>query len=175
MGWSAFDQIKEAEKKIYDEKMDPLKRGATQQSQFAEQLEKSAPQLKRNAYSGVAALRMRELAKGLQDIRSGANARGLLFSGIRQGQEANAAVQTANQLAQAKTEINTDIQDLIDQARAGAMSSWEDIRGIGQSSADAAYQAALQRFRDSQETYAQLGRAAGTIGGAAIGRATAKK
>jgi hypothetical protein len=78
----------------------------------AKQFRGGLQEYKNSRYGDVANTARDQLDQTLRQIRRNANARGLLFSGMRTGAEANARTKMASMLAQQRAEINKESDDL---------------------------------------------------------------
>lgn len=93
----------------------------------------------------------RQLAGNINDVKTSSNQRGLLYSGIRQGQEADARGAAASQVASARANINSKTQAQADAydalAREGNIANQDKIMSQAkekQNEADQQYAMALQ-------------------------------
>lgn len=110
-----------------------------------------------------------QLAQGLAGVRTGANSRGLLYSGLRQGAEENLRDRTAGQMAQYRTNVNQAADDKVnDYAGQQANLGLQQQNSENQARLND-YQMALKDRGQRQATGAAIGSAVGAIGGAAAG------
>lgn len=109
------------------------------------------------------------LSQKLANIRSGANSRGLLYSGLRQGAEAGAGSDAAGQVAQERAQINTAVEDQANSLDSQALNSAFSVQKAQQELNDSAYQDALKRKSQGMSLMGMVGGAAGSIGGMAAG------
>lgn len=125
----------------------------------------------------------RQLANQLSDVRAGASSRGLLYSGLRQSGEQQAAAGTAAQMAATRKQINDETQAQADLYDKLARESELDVQraelgeyGGQQERAMGDFNLALQRRLEEQDrrigaskersqALGQLGQGLGTIGG----------
>lgn len=107
-----------------------------------------------------------QLAQKLGQVRSAANSRGLLYSGLRQGAEGNARGQAAGQLAGQRAQINQasdeQMTGLTNQAaQQGVQTYGNQIKNNAQD-----YQDALARYKQKSSALGALGQGLGALGGA---------
>lgn len=135
----------------------------------------------------------RQLAGQLADVRAGASSRGLLYSGLRQSGEQQAAAGTAAQMAAARKQINDETQAQADLYDKLARESELDVQraelgeyGGQQERAMGDFNLALQRRLEEQDrrigaskersqALGQLGQGLGTIGGMGLAAYQANK
>jgi len=128
----------------------------------------------------------RQLAGQLSEVRAGASSRGLLYSGLRQSGEQQAAAGTAAQMAATRKQINDETQaqaDMYDklarEAELGVQRAELGEYGGQQERAQSDLNLALQRRMSEQErrmgaskersaAMGQLGQGLGQIGGMAL-------
>ena len=111
----------------------------------------------------------RGLAHDLAGVRSSANSRGLLYSGLRQGAEQNMRGQAAGQMANYRAQVNNATADKID-----GYSNQQAQRGVAKYGMDNAqnistYQDALGQRGQRQKQAGQIGGALGMAGGMLAG------
>lgn len=107
-----------------------------------------------------------QLAQKLGQVRSSANSRGLLYSGLRQGAEGGARAQSAGALAGKRSEINNasdeQMTGLTNQAaQQGIQTYGNQIKNNAQD-----YQDALARYKQKSGALGALGQGLGALGGA---------
>lgn len=109
------------------------------------------------------------LARDLAGARSAASSRGLLYSGLRRGAEADLRGQAAGQMAQYRQNVNTSAADKL-----GQFQGQQAERGMARYGLDAqrnlgAYQDALQQRSQRRAQGAQIGGGLGSLAGAFLG------
>ena len=96
-----------------------------------------------------------KLANTMSGIDSSANSRGLLYSGLKQGAEANAAGGYASDLAATKANINQNAESAAEGMENAAVGQGLNQQQIMQQQNDAAYQQALAA---QQQKFGMLGK-----------------
>lgn len=96
---------------------------AKEQRQQAADYKQNAPELKQKRFNIAGDQLRNSLAGNIGQVRQGANQRGLLYSGLRQGAEAGLKSQLAGDLAIAQTDISKDVEDRIKELEYGTMES----------------------------------------------------
>lgn len=139
---------------------------ATQASSYRSKL----PEQQEKLYSSVAGQARRSLAEQLGGVRSGYNRRGLLYSGLRQGAEADLRGQTAAGLAQARQSINdqTEKQARTMEENVGRAATGSQLESLAQE--DMIMQQAMQNVMSRLQMWSGIGQAAGTLGGQALAK-----
>lgn len=119
------------------------------------------PQMKNDQYESAANAGHAALDDTTRTIRASANQRGLLYSGLRQGQEAGARQRMASTLASQRAEINREAESL-------ANSKDEVVGNVGlagydaaQKRAEDAYNLNLQNEINRRRGMAQIGEGVG--------------
>lgn len=106
-----------------------------------------------------------ELAKQMNDIRSGASSRGLLYSGLKQSDEAKAAQGAAQNIAAQSAQTRAGLEDqaraLEDQAAATGISLQMNKQGI----ANDAFAQALANRQQRSQALGAIGQGVGQLGG----------
>jgi hypothetical protein len=110
----------------------------------------------------------RQLAGGLADVRSGYNQRGLLYSGLRQGAEADVVGESAARLAAARRELNQGLEDQAFSLDANAADAGLRAQGMESESMDSALERALARAGEKRKAIAGLGEAGGSLIGTSL-------
>lgn len=130
---------------------------------------------KNEKYGMVADAGREELANTTKGIRTAANQRGLLFSGMREGEEANARSRMASILAAQRAEINKEAEEL-------ATSKEQSVANVGLAGYDAAikraddaYSVMLQNEIQRRKGLAQIGEGVGYGFGAYYGKKAGEK
>lgn len=149
-----------------------LSRIRSQQVKDLRQFENDLPRIGQDLYRGVETAENNRLAEQERDIHKDANRRGLLYSNIRQGNEAKARSQSAQSLVGARTDINTQLQDQARQMREDAIGSGLDIQTARQSIQDQIYNQALANMASRRGLLGGLFGTAGTVAGSAAGSGT---
>lgn len=115
------------------------------------------------------------LAKSLADNRTGANNRGLLYSGIKQGSDADAYGSVASQMANYTGQVNNSQDDQLDQYKGQQAIRGLDRYQLASDAASSDYRTALQRRQtalqqqaQNQGSWASIGGAIGSVGGLLI-------
>lgn len=111
------------------------------------------------------------LAKSMTGINQNTNARGLLYSGVRQGAQQAAASDESARLAAQRSQINQQIEDQANQLDTSALNSAYSVQSMQQQMNDAAYKQALL---NKQNEFSALG-SAGKMFGSLVGSAAASK
>lgn len=124
----------------------------------------------------------RKLVNDIQDIKQNSNSRGLLYSGVNEGNQAAAKGFESSQLAKGIQGVNTQANDQADyrdqlaaNAQAGAAGQEMQLLNYQATQSQTAYEQALKRTQAEQAfwggLFGSLGSAAGMVGGAAAGKA----
>lgn len=111
----------------------------------------------------------RGLAESMSGIKQGASQRGLLYSGLRSGAEANAASGAQSDLAAQRAEINQNLENTAQGMEQGALQSGMQRYGTQLQQSSDTYQQALQKMKDQQAQQAGIMGAAGSVGGMLLG------
>lgn len=109
------------------------------------------------------------LARDLAGARSAASSRGLLYSGLRRGAEADLRGQAGGQMAQYRQNVNQSQADKL-----GQFQGQQAERGVARYGMDAqrnlgAYQDALQQRGQKRAQGASIGGGLGSLAGAVLG------
>lgn len=140
------------------------------QEKEAKDFHKQLPGLEREQQNQAEQTSRRDLAGQLSGIKSNANSRGLLYSGLRAGAESSAAGQAASQLAAQKAAINSRLEGTakaLDQAALGGQMGYQGLMSQ-QQDIQQANELAQKQARSS--ALGGLFSAGGSIGGAALGK-----
>lgn len=108
------------------------------------------------------------LAKKLTDIKNGANSRGLLYSGVKQSADAEAAGQTASTLSNQAYQTNQGLEQQAQGLENTAMDAGMKEQQMRQQMNDSAYQTALKRKQENQAGMSSLMGGAGSLIGAGM-------
>ena len=144
----------------------------------AKQFREGLPEYQNRAYNQVADVARRNLAQSMAGVKQNYNNRGLLYSGLKQGQEASNYAQTAAGLSQARAGINQgseqSARDMEQRALAGEFKSAEDMQAqqaIQMERQNELYNEALKNVMERLQMFGAIGGAAGAVGGGLMGRA----
>lgn len=122
-----------------------------------------------DAFKPIESAEKRRLAEGLAGIKSGAQSRGLLYSGARQRAEGEQYADTASNLAQQRMSINKSFLDQANQMENEALQSNLDARASKQQQEDMLYQRALEQYRQRNQAIGGLASGAGGLIGTILG------
>lgn len=103
------------------------------------------------------------LARQLSDTRAAANQRGLLYSGLRQGQEASLRADTLSDIARKRFEINQALEDQSLNLERQSLGAEFENQAYQQRLNQIAMQRDLADQQQSMDAYRGLGQAAGGI------------
>lgn len=150
--------------------VDPRLKGmASKQLQLADQFKQGLPGLRERQFNvGADKLRM-GLAGKMADIRRGASSRGLLYSGIPQGQQAQARTQLGTQFGQLRGDIQQRTQKQLQDMQDRAFKSNIEIQRLEQERAKALYNQALAKAQARTAAMMGLGRGGGGLLGGLMG------
>jgi hypothetical protein len=112
-----------------------------------------------------AADQRKKLASGLAGIRQGASSRGLLYSGLREGDEATAHADTAASIAQNRAGINRQVEDSTYGQELGSLNSLNSLRQAEIQRAQMMYDQAIANYQQQQAAGSGLFGAFGRTGG----------
>jgi len=141
----------------------------TKQAEQAKNFRAKMPSMQQEQEVGIKQNTRSELARELAGIRGNMSSRGLLYSGLRRGAEADQSAQAASQAAAQRANVN---QTLLGQAEGldqNAIQSGLALQQSRQAQADAEYEARNKGFQARQGMFKELGGAIGITGGAALG------
>jgi len=110
------------------------------------------------------------LAKKLTDIKRGASSRGLLYSGIKQGADQEAATGLASELSGQAYSTNQALENQAKQMEDQAVDAGLNEQNMKQKANQQAYQTALQRRQENQAGLGSLMGGAGSLFGSILGR-----
>jgi len=137
------------------------RRMVDQASQYREAL----PGFQEDQGNRAADQRRMQLASQMKQIKSNANSRGLLYSGLRQGAEVAAAGDTMRNIAADRMRINAALQDRANAMETGAIDQDVSILGAEGGASDSAFAAQMQQNQANQGLIAAGAGALGTLGG----------
>ena len=158
------------ESKVQAPTIDPrLEKLQKSREKEAKSFRKQLPQLEKEQQASASDAARRDLASKMSGIKEGANARGLLYSGLRQGAESAAAQESASNLAAQKAAINARLQGQAKALDEAALSGQIGIQGLQSQQADINLQDELARRQARTQGLAGLFGAGGQLGGAALG------
>lgn len=145
----------------YDQlSLDPrIKDLQAQQVQQAQDFQNNLPGYQNELYNQADNSARNSMAQKLADVKSASNSRGLLYSGLKQGQESAVGGQTAADLSNQRAKINEQTQGISNQMNQNAIGSGLAMQRAQQQMADQNYQMASQQAKQKQEA------AQGLIGG----------
>lgn len=127
-------------------------------------------QTKSKAYNYAQEEERQNLAQRLAGAKQGANSRGLLYSGIRQGAEGDAMSDYAQALQQRRGDIEQTYDKKAEDMEQQAINSAGLIGDITRGASNANYQSALQARQSGLAAAGSLGGALGQIGGSYLAR-----
>lgn len=128
---------------------------------------------KSNAFNQVAKLEKEALGKRMHDVRLDAKRRGLMFSGIRQGNEAKAQSDSSAQLAQSRFDINDLAEQEAQGLEADAIDSGVQQQKMVSQINDSIYNQAIKNMLNRRAGLSSLAGAGGTLVGTAAARSEA--
>jgi len=140
------------------------------QEQTADAFAKSAPGLKESTFQGVAGQERRRLAGELSGIRGGASSRGLLYSGLRQGQEAGARANSESGLAAQRQGINQTIDEQAQRLKEAPIKTGLNLAQVESDISNQAMSRAIENMQSRQAAMAGLGSALGQAAGTALAK-----
>jgi len=111
----------------------------------------------------------RQLAQNIAQTRRGASSRGLLYSGLRQGEEAGQRANTASQIAQNQAQINQQLEDNAFGQEVAAFGNLTQLRNQEIQDAKFKYDQAMAGAQAQAAAKGGLFGAAGLLGGALQG------
>lgn len=150
-----------------DPRMESLKK---EQERQAQEFRGKMPQMKEQTLSDVAQQEKGQLAGQLAGIKSGAQGRGLLYSGQRQGAELGAKAQSAGKIAKAKSDINKSFEDQARDMENAAIDSGVALQKSQAGIQNEVFNQALSNMRERSANLGALGGVAGSLIGGAMGR-----
>jgi len=149
--------------------VDPrLKEIATEQRKQAEAFKANLPNYKKSQYNLQAVDAKRDFANQLADIRQKANSRGLLYSGLRAGGEAESRGQLAGNLAGIKSNVNQSAEDQARELELQALNSAQGNVNLQNNREDILYNQALANKQAKLSALTDAAGVAGKLIGAAI-------
>lgn len=135
---------------------EPLGNIEEESKRQADAFKQNLPNLKQNLYQGAANQSRVGLAGQLDQIKSQASGRGLLYGGIKQGMDQQAQAGAAGQLSQQQYNINKQLEDQQQSMQQGILSNaLERYRG-DVSAAEKYYGQDLGRYNLRQQQQGQL-------------------
>lgn len=126
------------------------------------------PGMKEQAYAGVQDQARRGLSEQLAGVKQGANSRGLLYSGLKQGADQAAVGNTASALATARGDINDSFEAQARGREDAARSGNADAMATQLSQDSDVYGKAMENVKRRQQTMSAVGGALGSVAGGAI-------
>lgn len=107
----------------------------------------------------------RQLAQNIAQTRRGASSRGLLYSGLRQGEEAGQRANTAAQIAQNQAQINQQLEDNAFAQEVGSFGNLTQLRNQEMADAKFKYDQAMAGAQAQAAAKGGLFGLGGLIGG----------
>lgn len=129
----------------------------------ARQMRTSIPQQAKDINAIGGAQGRKGLAQSLAGIKTGAQARGLLYSGLRQGAESGAYTDLANNLAQQSVQTNQNLENQAYGAETDALSGLEASRDAEMDRQQNLYQQALSNKQLQSAADSRLFGLSGTL------------
>ncbi len=117
----------------------------------AESFQNNLPGYQQNLYNQAENSGRLGLAQKMAGIKASANSRGLLYSGLKQGQEATAGGENAANLARQRAGINEQSQAISNRMNQSAIQSGLEMQGAQQQMADQNYQTQLGQAQQKQQ------------------------
>jgi hypothetical protein len=152
--------------------VDPrLQNISTQQTSQAQNFRSNLPTYTQDKYNIASDMAKQKLGQDMNAIRSGASSRGLLYSGLREGREAQAQGAMVSNLARQRTDINRDAENEARGMEMGAINSGMSLQQANQARQDAIYNAALDKYMNRKSPGQAIGGILGSVGGMAAGGA----
>lgn len=142
----------------------------TKQSELAEDYRQNLPGYKEAAFGYAADESRQNLAKQMAGIKSSANSRGLLYSGLKSGAENSALSQHMGGLSQSRYDINSQFDDQANEMENKSILSGFQNLATARGAADADYQLALQQRAERDKGIGSLLGAGGSIIGGQMGK-----
>ncbi len=150
---------------------DPAIAQLTQQKQQqAQEFRAGIPQMEKGLTRRYAVDSHNQLAQSLAQIRRDAARRGIMNSGVRLGNEANAEAESAGSLASMKTQLHSGALSQADQLDQEAINSGIMQQQISANIQDTIYNQALKNVLANNSAMSSVGQAAGTVAGSALAK-----
>lgn len=140
------------------------------QTQAANDYRAAMPQTEKAAGDLAAGGIRADTSQGLKGITTGANQRGLLYSGLRQGEQGQLMGQEAGRIAGAQNKINTGVENQANNLDTAALGGAYNQAQAAFSPTDTAYDAAIRQRQGNLEAQQQLGKGAGGLIGQYYGQ-----
>lgn len=155
----------------YDQlSVDPnLAASRDQLNQQAQSFQSNLPGYQAQLYTQQENNARNQMAQKLNDVKTSANQRGLLYSGLKQGQEAQVGGQTATGLANTRANINTGTQNMSNQMNQNATQFGLGVQQQQQQMNDYNYQQQLGQQQQKQAAAQGFLGGVGKMVGAAAG------
>lgn len=150
-----------AKNQSYDQlSLDPrVKDLQAQQVQQAQDFQNNLPGYQGSLYNQAEANARNSMAQKIADVRSAANSRGLLYSGLKQKEEAGVGGETAANLSRQRANINEQTNAMSNKMNESAIQSGLAMQKAQQEMAD-------QNYRMKKEQADQVNKASqGLLGG----------
>lgn len=116
----------------------------------------------------------KDLARDVKGIKSNASSRGLLYSGLREGNEAGAYSDAANRRNVAQQKINQDVEEESNRKLANSLGIQYNLANQLLSPYDYAYDAAMKKRQSDFQTSKDIGGSVGGLAGSAYGNYSSK-
>jgi hypothetical protein len=110
----------------------------------------------------------RNIAERLSGVKANTNARGLLYSNYRGGQEAKERAANASQLGRNVADINNQFERAYDQNQQGLLTNQIGDYKNSVDQSMQSYKKALKDYQNRSGTASAIGSAVGTVGGALL-------
>lgn len=149
-----------------DPRMTELRR---QQMLQAKEFRQNMPSLQEKAFGNVAARENARLGQEVKGIQASSNRRGLLYSGLREGQESGAKAASASNLAGQRMSINDAYEQKAKQMEMNAMDTAFKQQQSQQQIEDEIYNQALANVANKNAATSALIGAGGQLAGRSMG------
>lgn len=136
---------------------------------------KNLPDIQRETGNIAAEGIRNDTSHGMKDITTGSNSRGLLYSGLRSGEQGALQTASASRLAKAQAAINHATSEQANAYDANALNQTYNSVNQGFSPEDVAYDAAIRQRQGSLEASKGLGQGLGLLAGNYFGQKSVPK
>lgn len=133
-----------------------------QQTAQAQQFRANLPNYQKEQYASAENAGRRALATKLQDVKTGASQRGLLHSGLRQGEESRIGADSAGRLAGQRADINLQSEDMAQEMENEAIQSGLQYQKMMQDLADEEYNKNMEIEQQRKGSIGGMTRGLGT-------------
>ena len=134
-----------------------------QQNQQAQSFQANLPTYEQDQYSLSSSQQKNQAQQQSQNITANANQRGLLYSGINTGAQAQNQGALSTNLAATKGAINQNAQNQSTQLNATAAQGSQGLLNIENQNAQSNYQAQMNIYNQKMQGIGQLGQMAGGL------------